>query len=171
MSLDIVTPAEEMVRSRIEQHCWSSSKQALTFYAGTEELDAAVLLAARTGFLAGDDPRLSSTIDAIRAELGTKGPLLYRYSGMAQQEGAFLACTFWLIEALTHAGRINEAAALLEEATSYAGDTGLYSEEVDPDTGQLRGNLPQALSHLAMIGAATALAAAIRPGYAAALAP
>ena len=80
---------------------------------------------------------------------------------MAQQEGAFLACTFWLIEALTHTGRINEAAALLEEATSYAGDTGLYSEEVDPDTGQLRGNLPQALSHLALIGAATALAAAI----------
>lgn len=151
----------KMVRSWTEQHCWSSSKKALTFYAGTEELDAAVLLAARTGFLAGDDPRLSSTVDAIRAELGAKGPLLYRYSGMAQQEGAFLACTFWLIEALTHTGRINEAAALLEEATSYAGDTGLYSEEVDPDTGQLRGNLPQALSHLAMIGAATALAAAI----------
>ncbi|MFY9808342.1 MAG: glycoside hydrolase family 15 protein [Pseudonocardiaceae bacterium] len=148
------------VRTWIEQHCWSSSKQAFTFYAGTDELDAAVLLAARTGFLAGDDPRLSSTIDAIRAELGAKGPLLYRYSGMAQQEGAFFACTFWLIEALTHAGRLDDAEALLDEAISYGGDTGLYSEEVDPDTGELRGNLPQALTHLALIGAATALAGA-----------
>jgi GH15 family glucan-1,4-alpha-glucosidase len=150
----------QSIRSWIEQHCWSPAKRAFTLYAGTDELDAAVLLAARTGFLAGDDPRLSSTIDAIRAELGAKGPLLYRYSGMAQQEGAFLACTFWLIEAMAHAGRLGEAAALLDEAMAYAGDTGLYSEEVDPDTGELRGNLPQALTHLALIGAATAVAEA-----------
>ncbi|MFN2534682.1 MAG: glycoside hydrolase family 15 protein [Pseudonocardiaceae bacterium] len=152
------------VRAWIEQHCWSNTKQAFTFYAGTAELDAAVLLAARTGFLTADDPRLSSTIDAIRTELGAKGPLLYRYTGMAQHEGAFLACTFWLIEALTHAGRLDEASALLDEATAYAGDTGLYSEEVDPATGQLRGNLPQALTHLALIGAATAVAGAQRGG-------
>jgi len=150
----------DAVRSWIERHCWSPAKQAFTFYAGTDELDAAVLLAARTGFLAGDDPRLSSTIDAIRAELGVKGPLLYRYSGMARQEGAFLACTFWLIEALAHAGRLDEAAGLLDEVIAYAG---LYTEEVDPKTGELRGNLPQALTHLALIGAATALAEA-RPG-------
>jgi GH15 family glucan-1,4-alpha-glucosidase len=148
----------QAIRRWIEQHCWSSAKQAFTFYAGTEELDAAVLLAARTGFLAGDDTRLSSSINAIRAELGAKGPLLYRYSGMAQQEGAFLACTFWLIEALTHAGRLDEAAAHLDDVMTYAGDTGLYSEEVDPDTGELLGNIPQALTHLALIGAATALA-------------
>lgn len=148
----------QAIRRWIERHCWSPAKQAFTFYAGTDELDAAVLLAARTGFLAGDDPRLSSTINAIRAELGAKGPLLYRYSGMAQQEGAFLACTFWLIEALTHAGRLDEAAAHLDDVMTYAGDTGLYSEEVDPDTGELLGNIPQALTHLALIGAATALA-------------
>jgi GH15 family glucan-1,4-alpha-glucosidase len=150
----------DAVRAWTERYCWSPGKQAFTFYAGTDELDAAVLLAARTGFLSGHDPRLSSTIDAIRAELGAKGPLLYRYSAMAQQEGAFLACTFWLIEALSHAGRLEEATALLDESISYASDTGLYSEEADPDTGELRGNLPQALTHLALIGAATALAGA-----------
>ena len=98
---------------------------------GADELDAAVLLAARTGFLPGED-----TINAIRAELGAEGPLLYRYSGMAQQEGAFLNCTFWPIEALTQTGRLDEAAAhlLLDEVITYAGDTGLYYEEVDPDT-------------------------------------
>jgi GH15 family glucan-1,4-alpha-glucosidase len=148
----------QAIRRWIEQHCWSRAKQAFTFYAGTDELDAAVLLAARTGFLAGGDPRLSSTINAIRAELSAKGPLLYRYSGMAQQEGAFLACTFWLIEALTHAGRLDEAAAHLDDVMTYAGDTGLYSEEVDPATGELLGNIPQALTHLALIGAATAIA-------------
>ncbi len=150
------------VRSWTLRHCWSEAKQALTFYAGTAELDAAVLLAARVGFLDGTDPRLSSTIDAIRSELGAKGPLLYRYSGMAQQEGAFLACTFWLVEALSHAGRLDEAGSVLEQALCYAGDVGLYSEEVDPETGELRGNLPQGLTHLALIGAATALARAQR---------
>lgn len=150
----------DALHSWVDEHCWSQSKQSYTFHADTDELDAAVLLAARTGFLAGDDPRLTTTISAIRAELAAEGPLLYRYSGMGKEEGAFLVCTFWLIEALTHSGRRDEAATLLDQAVAYAGDTGLFSEEVDPGSGELLGNLPQALTHLGLISAATTVHAA-----------
>jgi GH15 family glucan-1,4-alpha-glucosidase len=147
----------EAVRRWTDEHCWSPTKRSYTFHAGTDELDAAVLLAARTRYLSPDDDRLHSTIDAIRAELGAGGPLLYRYSGMAEQEGAFLACTFWLVEALAHAGRTAEAADVLDEALGYAGTSGLFSEEVDPQSGELLGNLPQGLTHLSVIGAITGL--------------
>lgn len=148
------------IKSWTQEHCWSTTKQAYTFYAGTDELDAAVLLAARTGFCPGDDPRLSSTIDAVRAELGADGPLLYRYSGQQKAEGAFLACSCWLVEALVHAGRLRDAHELFEDFVGRANDVGLYSEEIDPANGALLGNIPQALTHLAVIAAATALAAA-----------
>jgi GH15 family glucan-1,4-alpha-glucosidase len=104
-----------------------------------------VLLAARTGFCCGDDPRLHTTIDAILAELTTKGPLLYRYSGQQDHEGAFLACSCWLVEALTHAGRTQQAEEWFTNFLHQANDVGLYTEEMDPSTGQLLGNLPQAL--------------------------
>jgi GH15 family glucan-1,4-alpha-glucosidase len=118
-----------------------------------------VLLAARTGFCSGDDPRLHTTIDAIRGELTAAGPLLYRYTGQRDKEGAFLACSCWLVEALAHAGRTQEAEKLFADFTEQANDVGLYTEEIDPQSGELLGNLPQALTHLAVIGAATTLAA------------
>lgn len=145
-----------------DEHCWSTSKQAYTFYAGTEDLDAAVLLAARTGFLAGDDARLWTTIDAIRTELTAEGPLLYRYTGAAKQENAFICCTFWLVEALSIAGRVEEAGPLLEAALGYGNDLHLFSEEVDPANAELLGNLPLGLSHLAVIGAILSFASAER---------
>lgn len=148
------------IRSWTNQHCWSPTKRAFTFYAGTDELDAAVLLAARTGFCSGDDPRLHTTIDAIRSELTAGASLLYRYSGQQDKEGAFLACSGWLVEALAHAGRTQEAEKLFEGFVDQANDVGLYTEEIDPDTGELLGNIPQALTHLAVIGAATALTTA-----------
>ncbi|PZH09024.1 glycoside hydrolase family 15 protein [Streptomyces sp. NTH33] len=149
------------LRSWIDQHCWSPAKQCYTFHAGTTELDAAVLLAARTGFCQGDDPRLHTTVEAVRAELGAQGPLLYRYSGQREKEGAFLACSFWLVEALTHAGRTDEAATLLDSLVALANDVGLYTEQVDPVGDELLGNLPQALTHLTLIGAADALTTAM----------
>lgn len=140
-----------------DEHCWSESKQTYTFYAGTDQLDAAVLLAARTGFLRPDDPRLWTTIDAIRRELTADGPLLYRYSGAGQKENAFVACTFWLIEAMAIAGRKKDASSLLDGALAYANDLGLFGEEIRPADGSHRGNFPIGISHLAVIGAITSL--------------
>jgi GH15 family glucan-1,4-alpha-glucosidase len=146
----------DRVRAWIDERCWSSRRRAYTFCAGSEKLDAALLLMARTGFCEPGDPRLGSTIDAILEEL-TVGPFVYRYSGQRDQEGAFLACTCWLVEALVHAGRAPEAERTFSAFLECAGDAGLFTEEIDPPTGELLGNIPQALTHLAVIGAATAL--------------
>jgi GH15 family glucan-1,4-alpha-glucosidase len=140
----------EHIRTWINVNCWSEAKQSYTFFAGTDDLDAAVLLAGRTGFERGD--RLASTISAIRDELSV-GPLLYRYSGADLQEGAFIACTFWLVEALAHAGQSDDATDLLGQAVAFVNDVGLLAEEIDVKSGAFLGNFPQGLSHLALINA------------------
>lgn len=142
----------DAVATWVRTHCWSDTKQAYTFHAGTEDLDAAVLLSARIGFDRG--PRMRSTIDALWAELGP-GPLLYRYTETIGQEGAFLACSFWMVEALALTGRIDEATSLMDDLVDLGNDLGLYSEEMDPTSRRMLGNFPQALTHLALINAAT----------------
>ncbi len=142
------------IRAWVNEHCWSEAKSAYTFYAGTDDLDAATLLAGQTGFDRGS--RLAGTIAAIRREL-SDGPLVYRYSSMQDEEGAFLACTFWMVNALAQLDRKAEAAALMEEAIQLTNDVGLLSEQMDPGTRQMLGNFPQGLSHLALINAATSL--------------
>jgi GH15 family glucan-1,4-alpha-glucosidase len=142
----------------IDSRLVSAEKRSLLMRSDSDALDCATLLAARRGFLDADDTRLHGTIDAIRAELAAGGPLLYRYSGMREQENAFLACSFWLVESLAIAGRVEEAATLLDELAGCANDVGLYSEELQPENGELRGNFPQALSHLSLIRAAVAIA-------------
>lgn len=156
--------ARDAIHAYADTHCWSEQKSSYTFYAGTDGLDAATLLAARTGFLAGDDRRLSTTIDAIRTELTAEGPLLYRYSGASKEENAFAACTFWMIEALCYAGRTEEAGELLDGALRYGNDLDLWSEEIDPISGALLGNFPIGISHLSVIGAITAYNAALQHG-------
>ena len=148
--------AADAVHAWTDEHCWSEAKGSYTFYAGTDDLDAAVLLAARTGFLPGDDPRLWSTIDAVRRELTAEGPWLYRYTAAAKEEHAFVCCTFWCVEALAHAGRVDEAGRLLEGALAGTNDLGLLSEEIDASSGELLGNFPLGLSHLTPVGAVTA---------------
>lgn len=145
----------EWIRAYINEACWSRTKSSYTFYAGTDQLDCATLLVARTGFCAGDDPHLHGTIEAIRSELSATGGLLYRYSGTWETEGAFIACSFWLVEALSVAGRLDEARELMDEMVERTNDVGLLTEEIDPKTGELLGNMPQLLSHLALISAAT----------------
>lgn len=149
----------DAVREFIDARLFSEQKGSYLMKAGSQALDCATLLAARRGFIDGDDPRLQGTIDAIRRELGAGGPLLYRYSGMREQENAFLACSFWMVEALVIAGRRAEAASMFEDLLGLGNDVGLYSEELQPQTGELRGNFPQALTHLSLIRAAVAVEA------------
>ncbi|NEC66458.1 glycoside hydrolase family 15 protein [Streptomyces sp. SID9727] len=133
---------------------------------GSRELDASTLLIARTGFLPPDDPRVIGTVDAVRAELGSGG-LVRRYStdgvsidGLPGGEGAFLACSFWLADALRLTGRTGEATELFERLLALRNDVGLLAEEYDTAAGRQLGNFPQAFSHIGLVGTAVALAEA-----------
>jgi len=128
---------------------------------GGDELDSSLLYISRVGFLKTDDPRILGTIDAIRERLG-RDDLLYRYEirtddGLPPGEGAFLACSFWLVEALALGGRVDEARDVFEKLLGRCNDVGLYSEEIDVATGALLGNFPQALTHIGMMNAALCL--------------
>lgn len=135
----------------INENCWSETRQSYVSFPGSDELDATVLLHAPSGFNRGE--RMSSTIDALRTELG-RGPLLYRFSGAEAEEGAFVACSFWMAAALACVGRTEEAVTLMDEMVALGNDVGIYSEMIEPDSGDFLGNLPQALSHLALVNAA-----------------
>jgi GH15 family glucan-1,4-alpha-glucosidase len=106
-------------------------------------------------------PRVRGTIQAIHGELSAGGPLLYRYppgtDGLPGGEGAFLPCSFWLIQALATTGQAQEAAELFEQLLALASPVGLYGEEMDPSTHAHLGNYPQALTHAALVQAALAL--------------
>jgi GH15 family glucan-1,4-alpha-glucosidase len=146
----------------VEQRCWSERRRSYTRAAGSDELDASLLLPVAAGYRPLDARRLDLTVDAVRRELSA-GPLLYRYrgeDGLAGREGAFVACSFWLVEALARRGRVEQAAALMEELLPLANDVGLYAEEIDPGSGAFLGNFPQGLVHLALVNAAVACAEA-----------
>src|ERR671938_1293687 len=126
-------------------------------FPGSGRLDASVLRISRMNLIDVRGERFSSMIDAVRDELDARGGLLYRYSGQEKVEGAFVACSFWLVEALARAGRIDEARSTMNDVVAHANDVGLFAEEIDPATGDFLGNFPQGLSHLALISAAAAI--------------
>jgi GH15 family glucan-1,4-alpha-glucosidase len=130
---------------------------AICRHPDTDDLDAAVLIGARVDFLGQDEPALAATVDAVMAELAD-GPFVYRYTGMREQEGAFLACSFWLAEALARLGRFDEAAEVMDGVIDATNDVGLLAEEIDPTTGEMLGNFPQGLSHLELCNAALQIA-------------
>src|SRR5579884_88903 len=130
----------DALRDYVETRLWSESKRSYVMKQGSEMLDCGVLLSSRRGFVDRCGDRINGTIDAIKAELHAEGPLYYRYSGMEEEENAFLACSFWLAEALSLAKRTDEAGALLEELVPLGGPLGLFTEEMEPDTRAMRGN-------------------------------
>ncbi|WP_199512533.1 glycoside hydrolase family 15 protein [Nucisporomicrobium flavum] len=141
-------------------------RNTFTQYYGSAGLDAALLLLPRVGFLPYDDPRVVGTVEAIGKELCQDGFLLrYRpehegVDGLPGGEGAFLACTFWLVEALQGIGRRDEATALFERLLGLRNDVGMLAEEYDPATGRQLGNTPQAFSLVGLVNAARCLGGA-----------
>jgi GH15 family glucan-1,4-alpha-glucosidase len=146
----------------IEERCWSDELGAYCGWAGEPSLDAGVLRAVRMGY--PERERLGRTVDTIRERLAAAPGLLYRTSEHVGEEGAFVACSFWLVEALARLGRIDEACETMEQILPCANDLGLFSEEIDPASGEHLGNFPQGLSHLALINAAGAIQDAAERG-------
>jgi GH15 family glucan-1,4-alpha-glucosidase len=116
-----------------------------------------------TGFLAADDPRMRATIDATAERLTDERGLVYRYlghDGLGGEEGTFVLCTFWLAHAQALAGDVEAATATFERALAAINDVGLLAEEIDPRSGEMIGNFPQAFSHVGLINAAWAVSQA-----------
>ncbi|MGW4081743.1 glycoside hydrolase family 15 protein [Streptomyces sp. NPDC004822] len=148
----------DTIYRRIMSHGWSPSRQAFVQHEDTDVLDAAVLMMPLTKFIAPTDPKWLSTLDALAGEL-VSDSLVYRYDprispdGLDGTEGTFSICSFWYVEALVHAGRLDEARLAFEKMLTYANHLGLYAEEIS-HTGEQQGNFPQAFTHLALISAA-----------------
>ena len=141
----------------VEENAWSEELRSYVEFPGSDALDAALLRGARNGWPRVNAARFDATVDAVRSRLDAGGGLLYRTSRTAGEEGAFVACSFWLAEALARRGRVDEATELFEQLLTYENDVGLLAEQVDPSSGDHLGNFPQGLSHLALINAAGAI--------------
>ena len=153
----------DQVRDEILAKGFNAERNTFTQHYETDEVDASLLLIPICGFLPPEDPKVLGTIDAIVKDLMHEG-LLLRYrtdsgvDGLPGSEHPFLACSFWLVQALALAGRHDQAKELMDKLVALVNDVGLLSEEYDPADHRMVGNYPQAFSHLTLIGAAHALA-------------
>jgi GH15 family glucan-1,4-alpha-glucosidase len=153
------TKTRKEIREAIEQHGFDAERGVFVQCFDEPELDAALLLLPRIGFVEFDDERMVGTARAIHEELGVQG-FVRRYTrddGLPGEEGAFLACSFWLAECYARQGLPQDAREVFDRAMSAASPQGLFSEQVDPDSGELLGNFPQTLTHLSHVEAALAL--------------
>jgi GH15 family glucan-1,4-alpha-glucosidase len=151
------------VAEAITTRGWNENVGAFTQSFGSDHLDASALMMPIVGFMPADHPKMRATIDAIAAGLTDDRGLVYRYlgdDGLAGDEGTFLMCTFWLAQALALSGDLDRARTTFEAAAGYVNDVGLLAEEVDPRTGELLGNFPQAFSHIGLVNAAWAISEA-----------
>ena len=152
----------ETIHAEVLRQGFDTERHTFVQAYGSTALDAALLLIPRVGFLPPTDPRVLGTIEAIHRELTDDG-LVLRYrpahtdDGLPGAEGVFLACSFWLVDALAGAGRRTEALSLFHRLLDLRNDVGLLSEQWDPRTGRQLGNMPQAYSHFSLVGSALQL--------------
>ncbi|MEU0684130.1 glycoside hydrolase family 15 protein [Streptomyces sp. NPDC093808] len=169
-ALDVDVPPLAELRGAIHHEVCAKGfdpvRNTFTQSYGSQELDAAALLIPRVGFLPPDDPRVIGTVDAVRRELSMGDGLVCRYptrgkrtgvDGLGGDEGAFLLCNFWLVDALALTGRLDEAHTLFERLLALRNDLGLLAEEYDPIQQRQLGNFPQAFSHMGVIQSARLL--------------
>ena len=152
----------DRIYESIMKNGWNARRQSFVQYYGAEALDASNLLMPLVRFVSATDPRMLSTLDRTMEEL-VSDSLVYRYEigkgagdGLTGSEGTFSVCTFWLVESLARAGRLDEARLIFEKMLTYANPLGLYAEQIGP-SGQALGNFPQAFTHLGLISAAFCL--------------
>jgi GH15 family glucan-1,4-alpha-glucosidase len=143
-----------LIEEWLADQAWSESRGAYTMHPGSEALDASFLLHTARQF--GPPERTARTVARIDEELSA-GPLLYRYSNVWEEEGTFVACAFWMVESLALLGQVETAAARMDELVVLGNDVGLYAEMISAEDHAFLGNLPQGLSHLALIDAAIVL--------------
>jgi GH15 family glucan-1,4-alpha-glucosidase len=169
--LELAAPLErwralrDVIHEDVCRRGFDPSRGTFTQVYGSPALDASLLMIPQVGFLPATDPRVRGTIEAIERELTIDG-LVYRYDtgtrvdGLPPGEGVFLACTFWLVDALVLLGRREEATRMFERVIGLANDVGLLSEQYDPRARRLLGNFPQAFSHVSLVNSALALSTA-----------
>jgi pentatricopeptide repeat protein len=159
------TKTRDEIRRAVETEGYDRRRGVFVRAFGTKAMDAGLLLIPSVGFVDYDDERMVRTTDAIRDDLD-EGGLLRRFRPTragGKTEGVFLSCSFWLVESLVHQGRVEEAREVFDRAVSTGNDLGLFSEELDPASGELLGNFPQGLTHLSHIAAAVALSGTPAP--------
>ena len=158
------------IKADVLQKGFDSERGVFVQSYGSKALDASNLMLPLVGFIRADDPRMRATIEATERELTSPHGFVYRYLGMDDglegKEGTFTICTFWLADNFIALGELQKARALFGKLRGYANDLGLFSEEIDADTGAMLGNFPQAFSHLAFINTAVLLHKAEVHGFA-----
>jgi GH15 family glucan-1,4-alpha-glucosidase len=160
--------AAEEIRRAILDRAWDEKRQALTEHLGGGGLDASLLSLPLRRVIRADDPRMIATATAIQDRLGAGNGLLYRYipeqspDGLPGHEGAFLLCSFWMVDNLALQGRLDEAMEMYRSLCARAGTLGLLPEEIDPGSGAFLGNYPQAFSHIGVISSGVNLSRQLR---------
>jgi GH15 family glucan-1,4-alpha-glucosidase len=163
--------AADKLRQLILDESWDEQAQTLSEHLdGGGQLDASLLALPMRQVVPADHPRMVATTAAVADRLSAGGGLLYRYlhdqspDGLPGDEGAFVLCSFWLVDNLIGQGRLDEAAELYDSLCGRASPLGLLSEQIDPTTGEFMGNFPQAFSHIGVIASGVNLARATAGG-------